>query len=233
MTDSPKKDLYVVGYPKSGNTWLSRLLGDVLDSPVMARAPKNAIGDEGFGRDGDFVIRQEHLDYKSYKGENPVILVIRDPRDTAVSAWKYWQISSLVETIRKMHTGSWPITHGGGWANFYEFWMEKEFEYLVSYESLLEDTEYEVNRLLLWLDREPVNPVSEVVSRQSFDSRKEIADKHGDLMPHGRDVQYGSLRKGIAGDWQNHFDRECELLAQTYFGETASFFGYNLYVHSD
>lgn len=28
--------IWVVGYPKSGNTWLARLLGDALNSPVTS-----------------------------------------------------------------------------------------------------------------------------------------------------------------------------------------------------
>jgi len=27
-------DILIVGYPRSGNTWISRLLGDALNSPV-------------------------------------------------------------------------------------------------------------------------------------------------------------------------------------------------------
>lgn len=223
-----RKDLYTVGFPRSGNTWLSRLLGDALNSPVQSRKNNHAIGDEGEDRVGNYIIRQEHLDKKKYAGERPIILIVRDPRDTAVSVWKYWQIESLLHTVRKMHKGKWPITHGGGWSNFYDFWLDTEADYLLKYEDLLSDTRKETERLLQYLGEEPAFPLDEIILRQSFGERKKLAKKYGDLMPYGKAVQESCLRRGIAGDWQNHFDRELELIAKTYFGETAAQYGYNL-----
>jgi hypothetical protein len=227
MSKVDKREIFVVGYPKSGNTWLSRLLGDLLDSPIKSRDNKLSIGDEGYERSGKYVIRQEHLDKKKYNGETPIILIVRDPRDVAVSAWKYWGRPSLLSTINNMREGTWPIPHGGGWSEFYEFWLKDDrIDYLVHYEELLDDTASVMNWLLSDMKFEAVNDMRDVVERQSFSSRKKIAKEKGDLLPYGKAVQNGFLRRGISGDWKNYFKFDTLKMAHEYFGETAEKFGY-------
>lgn len=227
-----QEEIFVVGYPKSGNTWLSRLLGDLLDSPVQARAPKHAIGDEGFDRKGKYVIRQEHIDHKTYKGEKPIILITRDPRDVAVSAWKYWGRPSLIDTLHCMGKGTWPITHGGGWSSFYQFWLDnRSYNILVRYESLVYNTENMLLHACRGIDLNDIqlnSRMKEVVKRQSFEARKKIAKEHGDTMPYGKSVQNGLLRRGVVGDWKNFFDDKCNNLAIKYFGNVAKTLGYDL-----
>jgi hypothetical protein len=225
-------DLFVVGYPRSGNAWLARLLGDVLTSPVMARKPKAAIADEGFDREGDYIIRQEHLCAKDYKDEKPVVLVVRDPRDVAVSAMHYWGRHDLKDALSLMTCGTWPLHHGGGWANFYAFWLEnKKYAAIVRYEDLIKDTARALKGVLAKLKIEPVKDIEEVVERQSFDRRKNVAVLYGHLMPYGSDVQVATLRKGVVGDWRNVMDDECKAIADFSFGAVAKEFGYNLHVY--
>jgi hypothetical protein len=190
-----------------------------------------AIADEFSDREGDYVIRQEHIDRTSYKEETPVCLIVRDPRDVAVSAWKYWNRPSLLDTINIMGKGLWPMPHGGGWSSFYSFWVDKidVGGFMFSYEELLDDTVGELRWMLHYFDIKPKNSINEAVKRQSFDARKEIAKQHGDMMPYGREVQLKLLRRGIAGDWANYFGEEEKKLAADYFGEVAEVFGYNLY----
>lgn len=231
-----RQDIYVIGYPRSGNVWCSRLLGDLLNSPVQARAPKHSIADEGFSRSGKYIIRQEHLSHGKYQGEQPVVLVVRDPRDVAVSAWKYWKRPSLINTIHLMGNGGWPLPHGGGWSEFYRWWLDnRNYLTVVSYEDLLANPKIELEIVCerLGVTVDIAHHVDEVIQRQSFDVRKEQAQQHGDDMPYGKAVQVGALRKGISGDWRNHFDRECRLMAQHYFAEIAERFGYNLDVRDN
>jgi hypothetical protein len=103
--------IYILGYPKSGTTWLSRLLGDVLDSPVGALRPEfndKAIATEGQGRKGKYRICQGHavpvagvdcllpnlnqFGYEHVTNEK-VVIMWRDPRDILVSAAHHWDRS--------------------------------------------------------------------------------------------------------------------------------------------
>ena len=47
-------DTFIVSYPRSGNTWLSRILGDLLDSPVTGIFDARPLAEEGLDRQGEF-----------------------------------------------------------------------------------------------------------------------------------------------------------------------------------
>jgi hypothetical protein len=47
------KEIFTAGYPRSGSTWLNRLLGDLLDSPLQVpNTPSAELEYFGPGRDG-------------------------------------------------------------------------------------------------------------------------------------------------------------------------------------
>ena len=90
--------IHVVGYPKSGTTWLTRLIGDALDSPTGSgyalhdREPAT----EGWDRPGPYLVLKshhsgydlpDHLRPASGDRPAPVIYLVRDIRDVVVSAF--------------------------------------------------------------------------------------------------------------------------------------------------
>lgn len=96
-----KKRIIICGYPKSGNTWLTRLTADVVGCPVTGfwGEPKNEeIAIEGESRISDFECYKAHHSYDklldSFKefgnGTEKVLYIIRDPRDVIVSALHYF-----------------------------------------------------------------------------------------------------------------------------------------------
>jgi hypothetical protein len=54
-------DVFVTGIPRSGNTYLSRLIGDALDSPVGGARGAVALATEGQDRPGQHRVMQLHL----------------------------------------------------------------------------------------------------------------------------------------------------------------------------
>lgn len=224
-------EIYVVGYVKVGATWLSRLLGDVLDSPVGAiHAPSTygEIATEGQGRPGPFRVGHGHPS-PIHKRDAPVstrfpeinidalsdehiILMNRDPRDVAVSAQHHWKMESLDVAIDAMLVGKWPMPHGGGYQKFYEAWDRVDFKYgRIDYAVLLSDTERATRDILLGMGLHRVGmhiKIKDAVKRQSFAARKKWTAEHGDSLNYGKDWQLNFLRKGIVGDWKNHFTEE-------------------------
>ena len=59
-----KIPIYVIGYPKSGTTWLTRMLGDLFECPTgasIAAADDSEIATEGADRVSDYVVRKGHF----------------------------------------------------------------------------------------------------------------------------------------------------------------------------
>jgi hypothetical protein len=93
-----KKPVIIVGYPKSGNTWVTRLVGELLDCPVAGfwgepENPEIAIeGSERESRFACFKAHHQHAElYSSREVESAIVIyVVRDPRDVAISASHYF-----------------------------------------------------------------------------------------------------------------------------------------------
>jgi hypothetical protein len=88
-------DIFLVSFPKSGNTWTRFLLGNLMnpDKPVGFADIERVVPDIAVCPRADFRrIRRPRL-IKSHDGFDPryrrVIYIIRDPRDVAVSLYYY------------------------------------------------------------------------------------------------------------------------------------------------
>lgn len=83
--------IIVVGYPKSGNTWITRLTGSLVDCPVEGFLYGNhkEIASEGKNRESEYRIYKSHHQFFELSKEDikssKIIYVIRDPRDVAIS----------------------------------------------------------------------------------------------------------------------------------------------------
>jgi len=242
------KEIIVTGYPKSGNTWLARLLGDALNSPVTGYKNATPIAQEGKDRTGSYLIRQLHLipDYKEsgqfisdnskflfvscYDNEK-IIVIVRDPRDVCVSCYHYWKMKSISQTIRAMYNAEWPIVAAGPYHLFMELWSTCPLPVVfIKYEDLLRDTELYLDKLLSKLNIKPVQNLTEVIDRQSLSSRRkgfeELQNQGKHYHPYGTGTQLTNLRKGIEGDWRNHFTKSDTEFFRSLFNPTMQLLGY-------
>lgn len=177
-----KKNLIAIATPRSGLTWLNRLLSDALSSGMVAveRAGIDAPVFAGPFQHGKHLIRKSHW-AKKYNA--PTVLLFRDPRDVAVSRMHYRKMTDLSAVIKSMNT--------------YEKWMrdmqEIGWTVVTHYEKLHRNSFSELYRIIFALTgmRFDLHYLAGVWNRQHIDNVKK-------LHPH-------SARKGIAGDWKNHF----------------------------
>jgi hypothetical protein len=239
-----KTDLLVVGYPRSGNTFTSRLLGDALDSPVAGYLNAHPIAEEGVDRPGEYTIRQLHLRLshadsdrllpdawtfaaRRWQGEK-VAFLLRDPRDVAVSVMYYWRMGGIDEALEAMFRGGAPLTGVGPWARFVTPWLESNIPQCLCYEDLIEDTAGEITMLLNGLGIPLPDPamLKAAVLRQSFEVRKAELEANGDRYMYGKEIQLHNLRKGIPGDWIYHFQRRQAQAAEIMWGDLLRRLGY-------
>lgn len=243
-------EIYIVGYPKSGNTWLARLIGDALDSPILDKNGATPLAAEGRERTGGHSIYQLHLEIcqaqscahngfintppyavctrHRAEGEPRFVHIVRDPRDVAISAWQYWERPSIEATLNEMGPeGS--VIAPFQWAHFVNGWLSNPFHApMVCYEDLLHDTAGNLRRVLAALDLKPVKPIVEVVARQEFHTRRKDIMSWRTELPHGFTPQTKNLRLGQEGNWRHWFTRANAKRAHELWQSELSLLGYEL-----
>lgn len=210
------REVLVNAYPKSGLTWLVHLVCDLLEgvqrdneqmSPVAWDHPVMS----------DWVVRKIHRPYWDdnipYLEGKTVILIQRDPRDIIVSAMYYRGTTDLDAAIAQ-------LVHSN-YVEYMDSWLVPECQpkpgeplkvaklLFAAYEHLHSDPIPVLSGIIEeltgnWLTDDRIQLA---LDRQSFPNMvKQFGDRH-------------FMRKGIVGDWHNHFNREQAKYFNIHFGE--------------
>jgi len=184
----------------------------------------------------------------SHIGNNKLVHMIRDPRDVSVSQMYWWRKANLMNAIVYMGGGGHKWSAGKsieqifiddkldvkhewlklGWSAYVSSWENCTWEHsTVRYEKMLDDTKGCMTELLqefgFEIDEERI---TQAVARQSFDVKRKQIKNTLHLRLLGEDLNLRNLRKGIAGDWKNHYRRQHAELAQEIFGDMMLKLGY-------
>jgi hypothetical protein len=105
------KKIIVVGYPKSGNTWATRLVAQLVECPVegFLYSDHKEPAIEGSERASVHRVFKSHHQLHEIKSEDvqnaKIIYLLRDPRDVAISGRNYFTTVSGFKSV-KLKEGS-------------------------------------------------------------------------------------------------------------------------------
>ena len=209
---SAHKDVIVISYPKSGRTWL-RIILEKLNILIQYDHDETQLGKK---------IPPDQLSGdKTLFRNNRIILLVRDPRDTVVSA--YYQAikrqkiydKSISEFIRDEKFGIKKIL------KFHEIWNEnqhipKDFM-LLRYEDMQKDIKGEIKRLVAFLNGSKINEqkIEKATEFGKFDNMHKMEQKgifkkkyKGILAPKDKnDKESYKTRKGKVGGFYEDFTK--------------------------
>ncbi|MEQ1736114.1 MAG: sulfotransferase domain-containing protein [Rhodoglobus sp.] len=241
--DVRSDDIFIVSYPKSGNTWVRFLIASLLhpESPtdfgnIDVRCPTiyKTTNNELRVLPGPRVLKShEYFDPRYPR----VINVVRDPRDVLVSYFYYLRRKGSVDAdsierfAEKFMTGR--LNDFGTWHENVSSWLaargERDGFLLVRYEDLLRDGVGELARIAEFLGhRRAPQQLGVIVEQCSFDSMRESETRTGAQSRHlnSKRNDIGFVREGKSGGWKTELPVEVSSRLEQSWGSLIERLGY-------
>ncbi|XP_069493579.1 sulfotransferase 2A1-like [Ambystoma mexicanum] len=224
-------DIFNITYPKSGTTWLTEILslirskGDPTWSktvPNWERSPWIEVIDVAKRLNTSSErppFMTSHLAKSIFPrslvgSKAKVIYTVRNPKDVLVSLYYFAQMTtfykdpeSFEQFLELFLKGEVPF---GSWFDHVNGWMELNGQsnfLLLCYDDLLQDLRGGVVKICKFLGQELDDETIDLVTKHSlFKNMKENKMANFSLLANYFDQSKSPfMRKGISGDWKNHF----------------------------
>lgn len=237
-------DVFLVSYPKSGNTWTRFLIGNLIaqDEPVEFKNVEQKIP----------IIKT--LDYRLRRVARPrilkshcffdplypkVILIVRDPRDVAVSFYhfgkKIGKISQdcSIEKFVELFIAGRKIDQHGSWGENVGSWIgarEGSPGFMMArYEDLQADTASVLKRIgtFLGLDSTP-EKLALAVERSSADRMRKLEKEQFSFLPVKLRAQKDKpfVRTAKSGTWRQELPLHCAAQIESAWPRIMKHLGY-------
>ncbi|TRY59428.1 hypothetical protein DNTS_001144 [Danionella cerebrum] len=224
-------DVFAITYPKSGTTWIQELLPPLMNGgdftsvqtiPNWDRVPWLGSTRAPLVLDTMSSPRPivSHMPYHLmpatlFKSKAKVIYITRNPKDVAVSFFYFYKMASFLDDPGTFGEFIDTFLAGNG-ELLRNIWRNPELGdriLYITYEEMLEDLRSVLNRVLMFLGQEiSAEALDRVVSRGTLENMKNNKMSNYSLVP--EDVldrkKSTFFRKGISGDWKNHFSPELD-----------------------
>ncbi|RXN03251.1 sulfotransferase family cytosolic 2B member 1-like protein [Labeo rohita] len=155
-----------------------------------------------------------------FKSKAKVIYVTRNPKDVIVSSFHFHQMASFLEDPGTFEEFTDKFLSGkvlfGKWTDHVKSWRKPELGdriMYITYEEMVQDLHDALSRILKFLGRElSAEALDRVVDHCTFKNMKTNKMSNYSLVPQDimDNMKSPFLRKGVAGDWKNHFSPELD-----------------------
>ena len=224
-------DIFLVSYPRSGNTWTRFLIGNLVhqDEPLTFKNVESRIPEIYLSPDRVLRRLPRPRMLKSHECFDPrykrIIYIVRDPRDVAVSYYHYaikirWIEPDypIEEFIPRFVNAEFDVRAkwAAGWSDHVMSWvaMRKQSNgfLLLRYEDMIQDAEHELSRVAGFLNFEPTTErLSRAVQLSSADHMRNLEKReaHEWQLTQNSRQDKPFVRTAKSGNW------ECALPANS------------------
>lgn len=237
-------DLFLVSYPKSGNTWIRFLLANLLhpEAKIDFSTIEAIVPDIYQNTERSLRAAPRPRIIKSHEYFDPryarVIYLVRDPRDVLVSFYHYQVMVKQIDEATPLdaYTSDFiagPVSPYGSWSEHVGSWRgarEDRADFLlVRYEDLSGRTVPEVARIARFLGvAADEGALARVVERCSADRMRELERAQASDWRPLRDAREGHafVRKARAGGWREELAPELAGRVEQAWAEPMARLGY-------
>lgn len=246
-------DVYLVSYPRSGNTWTRFLLGNLLhpDDPATFTNIESRVAEIYFNP--DHVLRKLPRPrlLKSHEAFHPnyprVICIVRDPRDVAVSFYHHnvkarnipdtYPMDEFIPRFMAAEFDPW----WGSWADNVMSWIKmrsgRDTFLLLRYEDMKDDSQRELLKIVGFLQKAGFQNVeaspeklAQAVQLSSPERMRELeklaGKRYAQLKQTRQDKPF--VRSAKAGGWKSALSEKSVALIEKGWGAIMQDLGYTL-----
>lgn len=243
-------DVFLVSFPKSGNTWARFLIANLVHPDVTVTfANIHALIPDPAGTASRIFDRMSGLRIiKSHECFEPryprAIYIVRDPRDVVVSQYHYHRKRKLIEDdspiekfVARFLAGK-TCAHGS-WAENVSTWLVARRDdprfLLLRYEEMVSDTPRELAKIasFLGISASPQR-LSEAAARSSANQMREMEKKqaHLNTLTKGARQDISFVRAAGSGGWRKELPEHCVAEMESAWSGVMRELGYELHQKS-
>jgi hypothetical protein len=240
-------DLFIVSYPRSGNTWTRFLIGNLIyqDDPVTFTNVESRVPEIYFYPDRVLRGFKHPRILKSHEYFDPryrrVIYIVRDPRDVAVSMY-YYSIKrknisdgyAMEEFVPRFMAGEF-LEDWGSWDEHVSSWRAtregKSGFLLLRYEDMLANPVSELTKVATFINLDiSGGTVERAVKLSSAEHMQELEKTQSAAWTLTKNTRtdIAFVRKARAGSWESELPPMCVAKIEAAWGPLMRTVGYRL-----
>jgi hypothetical protein len=241
-------DIFLVSYPKSGNTWTRFLIASLVypeRDPDFTNINELIPDPEALSKrrlatlPRPRIIKTHQYYHPSYKN---IICIVRDPRDVAVSEYHFCRKRRvyddgfpMAEHVKRFLAGETSVY--GSWGDNMASWLATRMGtprfLLLRYEDMIEDTARELRKVAEFMGiGASAERIAAAVARSAADNMRKLEKEQALAWSSTRETRQDIpfVRAAKAGGWREELPESSAAMIEDAWGDVMLYLGYGLRV---